>query len=727
MRRLAGAVAGACLLAAAPLTAPSAAAGPAPHKPEPARRAAAPRDADAVRQGSPRKPRFVYGGDSHFPPYDYLDPSGRATGFSVELVRALARDAGVDVEIRLGPWNEARADLDAGRVDLLSLSYSDERAGSYAWLARTWTMQQCVLFPPGRPAYPRGPSDLEGETIAVQDRSAVHEMLYGLPEPRPALVSVVTQQEGLALLARGRATGVAGNSLTLRTVAAAAGVSGLVEVPLRSVPYGLWTKRGRQGELAWVARSTARLRADGTVEALAERFLGVPRPDPGWRENAQLAAVLVGLTAALTVAASAWNRSLRRQVRLRTRELEATLAQKEDLARSLAQSEERYRTFLALSSEGIARFELDEPVPVDEPAERQVEALARHGRLVECNHAFARLRDRTSPSELAGLVIADFVPLGEALEQARGFVRHGYRLAERESALPCGGGVRWMSANAVGIVEAGRLLGYWLTARDVSARKELQESLRKSETMSAMGSLVAGVAHEVRNPLFGISATVDVLECGPDEPRGRAEYLGLLRSEVARLSRLMQDLLDYGKPPALTVVPCDITSILDAAIRACAAEAREKEVVVALDVPPEVPALVVDGARMEQVFLNLVANAIHFSPRGGRVRVSASVAAGLDAAVDARVEDEGEGLTPGDIPRLFEPFFTRREGGTGLGLSIVQRIVEAHGGVVAAANRPSGGAAFRVRLPMAAGPRPTSSGVRARSAALRDHSDREVF
>src|SRR5262249_31779013 len=137
--------------------------------------------------------------------------------------------------------------------------------------------------------------------------------------------------------------------------------------------------------------------------------------------------------------------------------------------------------------------------------------------------------------------------------------------------------------------------------------------------------------------------------------------------------------------------------------------------------------LVVDGARMEQVFLNLVANAIHFSPRGARVRVSASLAAGPGEAVDVLVEDEGEGLTPGDIPRLFEPFFTRREDGTGLGLSIVPRIGEAHGGRVAATNRTSGGAAFRVRLPRTAGPRAASSGVRGRSAGLRDYSDREVF
>src|SRR5262249_42036206 len=258
-------------------------------------------------------------------------------------------------------------------------------------------------------------------------------------------------------------------------------------------------------------------------------------PDPGWRENAQFAAALVGLAAALTVAASAWNRSLRRQVRLRTRELEATLAQKEDLARSLAQNEERYRTFLALSSEGIARFELDEPVAVDAPAGRP----ARHGRLVECNHAFARLRDRTSPPEQAGLVISDLVPLAEAVEQARGFVRHGYRVAERESALPCGGGVRWMSANAVGIVDAGRLLGYWLTARDISGRKEAEEERER------LNAALSRAAHEWKRTFDAVETGLFVLDgsgCLARVNRAAREVLGLEYADVLALR--LDDLAD---------------------------------------------------------------------------------------------------------------------------------------------------------------------------------------
>jgi PAS domain S-box-containing protein len=240
-----------------------------------------------------------------------------------------------------------------------------------------------------------------------------------------------------------------------------------------------------------------------------------------------------------------------------------------------------------------------------------------------------------------------------------------------------------------------------LTAENLGRQEQerLQESLRRSESMAAMGGLVAGVAHEVRNPLFSISATVDALEV---DLRDRPEFMDLarlLRSQVVRLTQLTRDLLDYGKPAALSLAAVQPGDPVRVAVRACTPLARTKEVELAVRVAPGLPALTLDVTRMEQVLENLLGNAVHHSPRGTAVHLTVELTEG-EGAVAFRVEDEGSGIAPADLERLFEPFFTRRDGGTGLGLPIVHRIVDAHGGVVRAANRPTGGAVFTVTLPV---------------------------
>jgi len=245
-----------------------------------------------------------------------------------------------------------------------------------------------------------------------------------------------------------------------------------------------------------------------------------------------------------------------------------------------------------------------------------------------------------------------------------------------------------------------------LLCRDMTAEAEaqveqerLQESLRRSESMAAMGALVAGVAHEVRNPLFSISASVDALETDLRDQPEFVELAGLLRSQVARLTQLMRDLLDYGKPAALSLAAVQPGDPVRVALRACAPLARSKDVELTAQVAPGLPPLALDAGRMEQVLENLLANAVQHAPRGTSVRLAAHLADG-GGGVELCVEDEGSGIETADLERLFEPFFSRRKGGTGLGLPIVQRIVEAHGGVVRAANRSQGGAIFTVTLPV---------------------------
>jgi signal transduction histidine kinase len=163
----------------------------------------------------------------------------------------------------------------------------------------------------------------------------------------------------------------------------------------------------------------------------------------------------------------------------------------------------------------------------------------------------------------------------------------------------------------------------------------------------------------------------------------------------------MRDLLEYGKPLNLELSPGSIAEVVEQASRITTPENERPVVAIANRVTADLPLVLLDAARLHQVFQNLIANAVYHSPRGGTVTVDAEeVRLGGQRWVDCVVKDEGPGFRAEDLSRIFEPFFTRRRGGTGLGLSIVQRIVEGHSGKILAGNRPEGGAMVIVRLPV---------------------------
>jgi PAS domain S-box-containing protein len=321
------------------------------------------------------------------------------------------------------------------------------------------------------------------------------------------------------------------------------------------------------------------------------------------------------------------------------------------------------------------------------------------GRIVRANRTAVEYSGRTSWRELIETPLAALGPgepwaaLGE-LAQAL----HGGAPAAREVSDPLTR-VTWVvSGRTLGADgdSAGRAV---LNFQDVTETVHLKEQLRQSETMAEIGSIVAGVAHEVRNPLFSISATLDAFESRFGRTEGFERYLSVLRGEIVRLTTLMRDLLDFGRPSRPDFAECRMEEVVEAAVSACTPLARRKSVEITWPRGRAAFPVLADRARVTQVLQNLIENAVHFSPQGGRVEVALALAGdGEERWVECTVRDSGPGFDPADLPRLFEPFFTRRRGGTGLGLSIVKRIIYDHGGEIAAENHPSGGAVVRVRL-----------------------------
>lgn len=240
-----------------------------------------------------------------------------------------------------------------------------------------------------------------------------------------------------------------------------------------------------------------------------------------------------------------------------------------------------------------------------------------------------------------------------------------------------------------------------VVVREITAEMQLQDSLRRSETMSAMGSLVAGVAHEVRNPLFSISATLDAFEARFGAKEEHSRYVNVLRTELDRLNELMSELLEYGRPSSWEVAPGSIQPVIAEAVKVASSVAEKHGVRVVDDtIGIELPSVMLDRRGMVMVFKNLIANAVQHSPRGATVRITAEAEERDEQTfIRCEVRDEGPGFLLEDMGKIFEPFFTKRKGGTGLGLSIVQRIVDEHGGRVAASNGEEQGAVMTVLLP----------------------------
>jgi signal transduction histidine kinase len=229
----------------------------------------------------------------------------------------------------------------------------------------------------------------------------------------------------------------------------------------------------------------------------------------------------------------------------------------------------------------------------------------------------------------------------------------------------------------------------------------LQVSLRRAATMAAMGSLVAGVAHEVRNPLFGITSVLDAMEARLGSREEFRQYMDVLREPVARLTGLMQELLEYGRPPSVHLTPSSIVDLIEEAVRSCQPLADELLVRIRMNAEVGDEQVSMERMRLARAFENILRNALQHSPPGTQITANVRAIAGNGGRwVHCAISDAGPGIPAEDLPRIFEPFFTRRRGGTGLGLSIVQRIVEEHGGHVTAHNRPEGGAVLTVSLPV---------------------------
>ena len=234
-------------------------------------------------------------------------------------------------------------------------------------------------------------------------------------------------------------------------------------------------------------------------------------------------------------------------------------------------------------------------------------------------------------------------------------------------------------------------------------REHLEKRLYEAEHLSKVGQLASGIAHEIRNPLNYISLAVDHLRsellpsCG--ERRGELlELTGKIKEEVRRANYMVLNFMNYGRPLKLRPVTVDYRAFIDKLLPLVQEKLTEQGVSIVLEIPDDLPPLEIDRELMRNCLVNFITNAAHAMDEGGTVTLGAA----FDPETETfrlTVSDQGRGIAPEDLEKIFQPYFTTKEAGIGLGLAITERIVKEHQGTIEVSSEPGRGTCFTIILP----------------------------
>jgi len=244
----------------------------------------------------------------------------------------------------------------------------------------------------------------------------------------------------------------------------------------------------------------------------------------------------------------------------------------------------------------------------------------------------------------------------------------------------------------------GKTTGVIAILTDITERREMEKQIRRADKLATLGQLAAGIAHEIRNPLAGISGAVQILRDDTSKGNQEKEILGDIVERINRLNDEISNFLRFARPAPLQLSPVDMNEVVQSVLFLVNKQAETQGVSIIERYDDSLSIIMADSEQMQQVILNIVLNALQaIGNEGGQITLETSQNDADDQIV-VEVSDTGSGIPLEKLEQIFDPYFTTKSEGTGLGLSIAQRVVEEHGGSISVRSKTGKGTTFRVRL-----------------------------
>lgn len=337
--------------------------------------------------------------------------------------------------------------------------------------------------------------------------------------------------------------------------------------------------------------------------------------------------------------------------------------------------------------------------------------LDRDSRVILMNpvaEEMAGVSRRISMGQIFSMLFKTDLPLLEMVEKS---TSSGMSISDHENiVLNRGGRIMPVSVTASPLLLGdGSRAGTIVLLRDLTNIRDLEDAVRNADRLSTLGTLAAGLAHEIKNPLGGIRGAAQLLEMELAEDDELRECTRVVLKEVQRVNRIVEELLDLSSPRKLNLVGVNLHKILAHIVFLQQQATEGKSITFQRQLDPSIPAILADEGRLTQLFLNLVKNAVEAVGENGVVVIASRIVADYSMTqkgerrsrmVAIEISDDGCGMAQEAKENLFTPFYTTKEKGTGLGLAICQKIVAEHRGMIRVESAEGRGTTFTILLPL---------------------------
>ncbi|MDQ0271788.1 transporter substrate-binding domain-containing protein [Cytobacillus purgationiresistens] len=622
---------------------------------------------------------YKVAGELAFPPFSYMNQEEELTGISIELMERIAEETGMEFEFIPMDLRDAEEALKRGEIDAIAgMTYSVDKDRDFDFSTPYFTMSDSLVIPKDQARKIGGIEDLRGSHIVLQDQTTGLNTLMNLRNTNFTLVA--NQYNGLLMLLNKRADVFVGNKWTSAFFLNKYHLENqyvIHDIVLDPADYAIAVKEGNESLRSILDKTITDLKAKGEITHLIEK-----RVKPGNEaEIARLEHFITLLFIFLCIGAFVliiiylWNKRLKAAVDEQTKDLILLNADLRQQRQRTADSNAFKDQILNNIDTGIVTFDL-------------------HFSITSCNSRALNILELSSvsaynlqQSPIFMKIVQDdnFKSDEEDIFRFLDITHQGKRK------------IIYYSLNKM-YNSLENQAGYLLTMNDETEKKKLEQKLITQEKLRALGQLVAGVAHEIRNPLTSIKTFVDLIPRKYNQPAFQEMLMKHLPAEVDRLGGIVTDLIDYARPGQPNIQPCsaeELTSLLTF----LQVTMNENNINFEEELGENL-VFYIDPQQLRQVLLNLLFNAIHAVEQEEDKKIRMVMEKESDCSAKIQIIDNGQGMNQEELNHIFDPFYTTKDKGVGLGLTLSYNLVKENGGDIFVSSIPLKGTTFTIVLPI---------------------------